>query len=150
VVCLKSALVRQTTVELYCDFEGLQAPARGSILIDILAQAQRLDFVIFDWLVHGLYRIALVELTCPWNSIAKKAKECKASRYADLKIALSNQRGDCSLYLIKVGVNDHSLKPAFVILGLVPCGPQIRYCADDQACQLAFPFVFVFYILGSQ
>jgi hypothetical protein len=33
--CLKSALVGKSTVELYCDLDGLQAPGGGSIPADI-------------------------------------------------------------------------------------------------------------------
>jgi hypothetical protein len=73
-------------------------------------QAQRLDLVILDWLVHGRHRIALVELICPWDTNAKRAKERKASRYADLKTALSNEGWDCSLYMIEVGARGHILK----------------------------------------
>jgi hypothetical protein len=63
--CLKSALVGKSTVKLYCDLDELQAPGDGSIPADIMVQAQRLDLVILDRLVHGRHRIALVELTCP-------------------------------------------------------------------------------------
>jgi hypothetical protein len=101
--CLKYALVGKSMVELYCDLDGLKAPGTGWILADILVQAQRPDLVILDWLVHGRHRIALVELTCPWDIDAKRAKECKAARYADLKEELSNQGWDCGLYLIEVG-----------------------------------------------
>jgi hypothetical protein len=72
--------------------------------------AQRPDLAIHDRSVHGRYRIALVELTCPWDTDAKRAKECKASRYADLKTALSSEGWDCSLYMIEVGERDHILK----------------------------------------
>jgi hypothetical protein len=102
--------VDKSTVELYCDLDGLQAPGGGSIQVDILVQAQRPDLVILDRLVHGRHRIALVKLTCPWDTDAKRAKECKASRYADLKTALSNEGWDCSLYMIKVGARGHILK----------------------------------------
>ena len=53
----------------------------------------------------------MVELTCPWDTDAKKAEECKTSKYADLRITLSNQGWDCSLYTIEVGVRGHILKP---------------------------------------
>jgi hypothetical protein len=101
--CLKSALVGKSTIELYCDLDGLQAPGGESIPSDIMVLAQRPDLVIIDWSVHGRHRIALVELTCPWDTDAKRAKECKTARYADLKEELSNQGWDCSLYLIEVG-----------------------------------------------
>jgi hypothetical protein len=39
--CLKSALVGKSTVELYCDLDGLQAPCGWSIPADILVQTQR-------------------------------------------------------------------------------------------------------------
>jgi hypothetical protein len=100
--CLKSALVGKRTVELYCDLDGLQAPDGGSILADVMVQAQRPDLVIVDWSVHGRHRIALVKLTCPLDTDAKRAKEPKTARYADLKEKLSNQGWDCRLYLIKV------------------------------------------------
>jgi hypothetical protein len=104
--CLKSASVGQSTVELYCDLEGLQAPGGGSIPTNILAQAQRPDLVILDWSEHGQHRMALVELTCPWDTNAKKT-----SRYADLRIALRNEGWVYGLYLIKVGVRGLILKP---------------------------------------
>jgi hypothetical protein len=90
-------------VELYCDLDGLQATGGGSILADVMVQAQRPDLVIVDWSVHGKRRIALVELTCPWDIDAKRAEERKTARYADLKEGQSNQGWDCSLYLIEVG-----------------------------------------------
>jgi hypothetical protein len=56
-----------------------------------MVQAQRPDHVILERLVHGRHKIALVELTCPWDTDAKRAKERKTVRYADLKTALSNE-----------------------------------------------------------
>jgi hypothetical protein len=41
---------------------------------------------------------------------AKRAKECKTARYADLKEELSNQGWDYSLYLIEVRVRGHIVK----------------------------------------
>jgi hypothetical protein len=79
-------------VELCCDLDGLQAPGGGSIPADVMVQAQRLDIVIVDQSVHGRRRIALVELTCPRDTDAKRAEECKTARCADLKEELSNQR----------------------------------------------------------
>jgi hypothetical protein len=108
--CLKSALVGKSMVELYCDSDGLQALGGGSISADVMVQAQRLDLVIVDWLVHGRCRIALVELTFPWDTDAKRAKERKTARYADLKEELSNQGWDCSLFLIEVGARRHIVK----------------------------------------
>jgi hypothetical protein len=109
---LKSALVGKSTVELYCDLEGLRAPGGGSILADILTQAQRLDLVILDWSVHGRQRIAVVQRTCPWDTDVKRpeAEECKALRCANLKTALSNEGWDCCVYLIEVGAWNHILK----------------------------------------
>jgi hypothetical protein len=79
-----------------------------------MVQAQRPDLVIIDRLVHGRHRIAFVELTCPWDTDAKRAEEHKTARYADLKIALSNEGWDCSLYLIKVGaILSSRLRAAF-------------------------------------
>jgi hypothetical protein len=108
--CLKSALVGKSTVKLYCDLDGLHAPGGGSISADVLLQAQRPDLVILDRSVHGRHRIALVELTCPWDTNAKRAKKRKIARCADLKEELSNQGWDCSLYLIKVGSRGHIVK----------------------------------------
>jgi hypothetical protein len=103
--CLKSC-----PCELYSDLDGLQASGGRSILADILVQAQRLDLVIIDRSVHCRHGIALVELTCPWDTDAKRAKERKTARYADLKTALSNEGWDCSLYLIVVGAWGHIIK----------------------------------------
>jgi hypothetical protein len=105
--CLKSALVGKSAVELYCDLEG---PGGGSIPADILVQAQRPDLVIFDRSVHGRHRIALVELTCPWDTDTKRTEEHKALRDLDLKTALNNEGWDCSLYIIRVGARGHILK----------------------------------------
>jgi hypothetical protein len=84
--CLKSALVGESTVELYCDLDGLQAPGGGSIPADIMVQAQRPDLVILHRSVHGRHIIALVKLTCSWDTDAKRAEERKTTRYADLKV----------------------------------------------------------------
>jgi hypothetical protein len=54
--CLKSALESLSTVEVYCNLEGLQAP------VEIMAQAKRPDLVILDKSDHGRHRISLVEL----------------------------------------------------------------------------------------
>jgi hypothetical protein len=62
-VSLKSALVGRSTVELYCDLDGLQALCGWSIPADIMMQAQRPDLVILNRSVHGRHIIALVELT---------------------------------------------------------------------------------------
>jgi hypothetical protein len=75
-----------------------------------MVQAQRPDLVIIDRSVHGRHRIALVELTCPWNTDAKSAEERYTARYADLKNALSNEGWDCSLYLIEAGARGHIIK----------------------------------------
>jgi hypothetical protein len=107
---LKSALVGKTTLELYCDLDGLQAPGGGFIPADVMVQAQRPDLVIIDRSVHARHRIALVKLTCSWETDAKRAEERKTARYADLKIALSIEGWDCSLYLIEVGARGHIIK----------------------------------------
>jgi hypothetical protein len=73
-------------------------------------QAHRPDVVILGRWVLGRHRIALSELTCPWDTNAKRAEEQKASRYAELKTALSNEGWDYSLYLIEVGARAHILK----------------------------------------
>jgi hypothetical protein len=108
--CLKSALVGKSMVELYCNLDGLQAPSGGWIPADVMVQAQRLDLVIIDWLDQGRHGIAFVKLTCPWDTNAKRAEERKTVRYADLKIALSNEEWDCCLYLIEVGARGHIIK----------------------------------------
>jgi hypothetical protein len=108
--CLKSALVGKSTVELYCDLDGLQATEGGSIPADVMVQAQKPDHVIVDQSVHGRRRIVLVELTCPWDTDVKRAKERKTARYADLREELSKQGRDCSLYLIEVGARGHIVK----------------------------------------
>jgi hypothetical protein len=77
---------------------------------DVMVQAQRPALVILNRLVHGRHRIALVELTCPWDTNAKRAKERKTTRYADIKTALSNEGWDCSLYMIEVGARGHIIK----------------------------------------
>jgi hypothetical protein len=76
----------------------------------VMVQAQRPDLFILDRLVHGRHRIALVELTCPCDTDATRAEECKASRYADLKTAFSYEGWDCSLYMIEVGAQGHIFK----------------------------------------
>jgi hypothetical protein len=60
--CLNSALVGKSTVELYCDSDGLQALGGMSIPADVMVQAQKPDLVILDRSVHGGHRIALVKL----------------------------------------------------------------------------------------
>jgi hypothetical protein len=60
--CLNSVLVGKSTVGLYCDLDELQAPGGGSILADVMVQAQKPDLVILDRSVHGRHRIALVKL----------------------------------------------------------------------------------------
>jgi hypothetical protein len=77
---LKSALVGKSTVELYFDLDGLQAPGGGSISADVMVQAKRLNLVIIDRSVLGRHRIALVELTRPWDTDPKRAEECKIAR----------------------------------------------------------------------
>jgi hypothetical protein len=60
--------------------------------------------------MHSRHRIALVKLTWPWDTDAKRAKKHKTARYADLKEELSNQGWDCSLYLIEAGARGHIVK----------------------------------------
>jgi hypothetical protein len=104
--CLKSALESRGTVEVYCNLEGLQAPRGGLIIV----QTQRPDLVFLDRSVHGRHRISLVELTCPRDTDADKARDRKISRYAGLKEELSNQGWDCGLYMIEVGARGHISK----------------------------------------
>jgi hypothetical protein len=125
--CPKSTLVGKSTVELYCDLDGLQAPGGGSILADIMVQAQRRDLVIIDRSENGRHRIASVDLTCPCDTDAKRAKERKTTRYTDLKEELSNLGWDCGLYLIKVGARGHIVKSVkdslwSLFRALVPAG----------------------------
>jgi hypothetical protein len=144
---LKSALVSKSTVELYCDLDGLHTQDGRSILSDVIVQAQRLDHVILERPVHGRHRIALVELTCPSDTDAKRAEERKTARYIDRKTALSNEGWDCSLYMIKVGVRGYILKSVkdrlWCIPGLGPCRLLVRYWADDERRQQDFSWVFV-------
>jgi hypothetical protein len=64
--------VGKSTVELYCDLDGLQAPGGGSISADIIAQAQRPDLVILDRSAHGRHRIALVKNIRPQDMQTSK------------------------------------------------------------------------------
>jgi hypothetical protein len=50
---LNSTLVGKSTVELYCDLDGLQAPGGGLFPADMV-QAQRPDLVILDRSVHEI------------------------------------------------------------------------------------------------
>jgi hypothetical protein len=108
--CLKSALESLGTVEVYCDLVGLQAPGGGSILAFIMAQTQKPDLVILDRSVHGRHRISLVELTCPWDTDADKARDRKISRNAGLKEELSNEGWDCGQYTIELAAWGHISK----------------------------------------
>jgi hypothetical protein len=108
--CLESPLVGKSMIELYCDLDGLHAPGGGSILADAMVQAQRPDLVIIDRSVYGRFRIALVELSCLWDTDANRADKRETARYADLKEELSNQGWDCCLYLIEVGARGHIVK----------------------------------------
>jgi hypothetical protein len=100
--CLKSALESLSTVEVYCNWERLQALGGGLILALVM--------VILDRPVHGWPRISLVELTCPWDTDADKDRDCEISRYAGLKEELSNQGWDCGQYMIEVGARGHISK----------------------------------------
>jgi hypothetical protein len=153
--CLKSALESLSTVEEYCNLEGLHAPGGGSIPASVMAQTQRPDLIILDRSVHGLHKISLVELTCPWDTDADKARECKISRYAGLKKELSNQGWDCGLYTIEVRARGHISKvvkgPSSVFISVLgPSRAQIWCRPDDQVCQLHTPGLFVFFFSGSQ
>jgi hypothetical protein len=75
-----------------------------------MAQTQRIDLVILDRSDHARHRTSLVELMCPWDTDADKARDHKISRYAGLKEALSNEEWDCGLYKIKVGARVHISK----------------------------------------
>jgi hypothetical protein len=76
----------------------------------VMAQTQRPDLVILDRSVHGRHRLSLVELMCPWDTDADKARDRKKSRYAGLKEELSNQGWDFGLYMIEVGARGHISK----------------------------------------
>jgi hypothetical protein len=104
---LKSALESLSTVQVYGDLEGMQAPGGKSIPASVMAQTQRPDLIILDRSVHGRHKISLVKLTCPWDTDADKARDRKISRYAGLKEELSNQGRDCGLYTIEVGAEEH-------------------------------------------
>jgi hypothetical protein len=149
--CLKSALKSLHTVKVYCDLKGLQAPDGRSIPALAMAQTQRPDLVILDRSVHGLHRISLVELTCPWDTDADKARDYKISRYAGFKEELSNQGWDCGLYM-STGTYFQGGKGSFSVfvpaLGLSRA--QIWCHTDDQVCQLGIPGLLFFYFFGSQ
>jgi hypothetical protein len=93
-------------VELYCDLDGLQALGGGSRH----GAGTETGPCNPDRSVHGRHRIALVELTCLWDTDAKRAEERKIARYADLRTNLRNEGWDCSLYLIEVGARGHIFK----------------------------------------
>jgi hypothetical protein len=78
------------TVEVYCDL-----------------QTQRSDLLILDRSVYGRLRISFIELKCPWDTDAHKAKDCKISRYAGLEEELSYKVWDCGLYKIEFGAWGH-------------------------------------------
>jgi hypothetical protein len=107
---LKSALESLSTVEVYCDLEGLQAPGGRSILASVMAQTQRPDLVILDRSNHGWHRISLIEHMCRWDTETDKARDSKIYKYAGLKKALSNEEWDCVLYTIEVGAWGHISK----------------------------------------
>jgi hypothetical protein len=52
----------------------------------------------------------LDELTCPWDTGTDRAKDCKISKYAGLKEALSNEGWDCGLSMFEVGARGHIAK----------------------------------------
>jgi hypothetical protein len=101
--CLKSAFESLGTVEVYCSLDGLQALGGGSIPASVTVQTQKPDLIILHKSVHGRHRISLVELTCPRNTDADKARDRKISMYAGLKKALSNKGWDSGVYMIKIG-----------------------------------------------
>jgi hypothetical protein len=110
-----------------------------------MVQAQRPDLVIVDRSVHGRHRIALVKLTCPWDTDAKRAEERKTARYADLKTALSNEGWDCSLYLIEVGARGPIIKSVkdhlwSLFRAWVPAGHRssIGQMMKDMVCFFAY------------
>jgi hypothetical protein len=104
-----------------------------------MAQTQRPDLVILHRSVHGRHRISSVELTCPWDTDADKARDRKISRYAGLKEELSHQGWDFGLYTIEVGAHGHiskvvkdGLRSSVFIPVLGPSRAQIWCRADDQ------------------
>jgi hypothetical protein len=113
-----------------------------------MVQTQRPEIVILDQLVHGRHRIALVELTCPWETDAMGAEERKTVMNAHLKTALSNEGWDCSLYLIEVGARGHILFGRYS--GFWSRRPEVKYWANDERRQQDFSCVFVFHIPGAQ
>jgi hypothetical protein len=105
-VCLKSALESLSTVEVLGRTAGpgwWVNPGFGHGVDLTRPDQTRPDLVIIDRSDHGRHRISLVELTCPWDTDADKARDRKISGYAGLKEELSNQGWDCGLYTIKVG-----------------------------------------------
>ena len=66
---------------LFSDLDGYQAPHGGTIPPDILVTNFRPDFVILN---RNSRRIALLELTCPWDSNVTNAHRYKEEKYASL------------------------------------------------------------------
>jgi hypothetical protein len=60
--CLTSALESLSTVEMYCDLEGLQAPGGELIPASVMVQSQRPELLILDRSDHGWHRISVVNL----------------------------------------------------------------------------------------
>jgi hypothetical protein len=74
----KTALGYLPEVRLSCTVTWTDCSPRvatgESILADFMVQAQRPDLVILDWLMHGRQRIALVELTCTWDTDGQEGR----------------------------------------------------------------------------
>jgi hypothetical protein len=65
------------------------------------------------WLVSarpGRHRIAMVKLTFPWDTDAKRPKKQNTLRCTDIKTALRNEGWDSNLYMNEVGARGHILK----------------------------------------
>jgi hypothetical protein len=86
---------------------------------------------------------------------AKRAKERKTARYADLKEELSNQGWDFSLYLIKVGALGHIVKSVkdrlwSLFRAWPPAGHRSGIGQNHKRHQQDFSGVFVLHISGLQ
>jgi hypothetical protein len=108
--CLKSALVEKSTViQLYsCTVTWMDYRPWVGGRSWLTSWCRHRDWTLSSLI--GRCMVALVELTCPWDTDAKRAKEHNTARYADLKTALSNEGWDCSLCLTKVGARGHTNK----------------------------------------
>ena len=77
----------KSDVVFFSDLDGFQAPHGGTIPPDILVTSFRPDLFFID---RTRRRIALLELTCPWDSNVNRSHEFKENKYAPLVADLSH------------------------------------------------------------